>query len=120
MLVIHPRGGGRKKYMYGGSGIFDPITSKIFKSGLKGVIKSGAQSAIGQKIADAVVNGATSATKKVLEDSVDSAINKAKSYINNKPLKRKQENKEQSFTPNNKKSKININTLIDGSGIVFD
>ena len=76
MLVIKPRGGGRKIYRYGGSGIFDAITKKLFSNGLKTAIKSGAKSVIVQKVADAVVNGATNATKKAVEDTVNDAINR--------------------------------------------
>lgn len=120
MLVVKARGGGKKKYQYGGSGIFDAITKKIFQGSLKSAISTGAQSAIGQKIADAVVNGATTATKKAVENTLNNAISKAKSLTIQKPLKRKQERLEPTITPSSKKAKININTLIDGSGIVLD
>lgn len=118
MLVIRARGGGSKKYVYGGSGIFDSITKKLFQKGLKSAISSGAKSAIGQKIADAVVNGATNATKKAVEETANSAFNKVKSYASKKTVKRKQTDSKD--IPAVKKPKININTLIDGSGIVLD
>ena len=59
MLVVKPRGGGSRKYCYGGSGIFDVICSKMLSSGFKKAISTGARSAIAQKVADAVVNVAT-------------------------------------------------------------
>ena len=60
MLVVAPRGGdGRRQYWYGGSGIFDAISRKMLSSGLKKGVSTGARSVIAQKVADAVVNGAT-------------------------------------------------------------
>ena len=119
MLVVSARGGGKKKYQYGGSGIFAGLTKNIFQKSFKNAISAGAQSAIGQRIADAFVNGSTSATKKAVEDTVNTAINKAKSYTTQKVLKRKQEGVEPIIS-SSKKPKININTLINGSGIVLD
>ena len=57
MLKIPSRGGGQKQYRYGGSGIFDSLTSKLFFSGIKNVISNAAKTAIIQKVANAVVNG---------------------------------------------------------------
>ena len=130
MLVIAPRGGGTRRYCYGGSGIFDTISRKMMASGFKKAISSGAKSAIAQKVADAVVNGATSATQKAVEGAVKEAINTVKPYVKDslqKLVSRKRpHNTTTTITPppysgyNVKKSKININSLIDGSGIVLD
>ena len=78
MLVVKPRGGGSRKYCYGGYGIFDAISRKMLSSGLQKVRSTGARSANAQKVADAVVNGATSATQKAVEGAVNEAINKVK------------------------------------------
>ena len=121
MLVIKPRGGGRKIYRYGGSGIFDAITKKLFSSGLKTAIKSGAKSAIAQKVADAVVNGANNATKKAVEDTVNDVINnKVKPYMIKKLTGKRKPTSVQDEEGVRKKLKVNINSLIDGSGIVLD
>ena len=48
------------RYYYRGSGTFDAIARKLFSSGIKKVISSGTSSAIAHKVADVVVNGATS------------------------------------------------------------
>ena len=69
MLVVKPRGGGGGS-RYGGSGILDAISRKTLSCRFK--------KAIAQKVADAVVNGATSATQKVVEGAVNEAINKVK------------------------------------------
>ena len=122
MLVVKPRGGGNRQYRYGGSGIFDALSRKIFSGGFKKIISTGARAAIAQKVADAVVNGATSATKKAVEEGVNEVISKAKPYILNKlrRLKRSHPKDESGERKDLKKTKININSLIDGSGIVFD
>ena len=121
MLVIKPRGGGRKIYRYGGSGIFDAITTKLFSNGLKTAIKSGAKSAIAQKVADAVVNGATNATKKAVEDTVNEAINnKVKPYMIKKLTSKRKPTSTLGDDGVRKKLKVDINSLIDGSGIVLD
>ena len=46
MLLIQPRGGGKKQYRYGGSGIFDSLTRKLFSSGVKNVINTAAKAAL--------------------------------------------------------------------------
>ena len=65
MLVIRVRGScagvlGR----YYGSGMFDATGRQLFSSGFKKAISSGMNSAIAHKVADDVVNGATSASQK--------------------------------------------------------
>ena len=109
MLVVKPCGGHR----YGGCGIFDAISIKMLPSGFKKAISTGAKSAIAQKVADAVVNGATSATQNAVEGTVNEAINKVK-VLGKRMLPSPQE---EETSP---AKKINISSLIDGSGIVFD
>ena len=72
MLVIKPRCGAHGIGRYAddadaGSGIFDSITRKMVATGLKKAISTGANSVIAHKISDAVVNGATSASQKLLK-----------------------------------------------------
>ena len=118
MLVIKPKSGKRRGY--GGFGIFDKISRKIFSSGAKRAISSAAKSAIAQKVANAVVNGATSATQKAVEGAVNEAINThVKPYISSKLKKRPAVSREE-VAVETKRPKLNINDLIDGSGIVFD
>ena len=65
MLIIQRRGscrGGMGRY-YHGSGMFGEIGRKLFSSGIKKIISSGTSSSIAHKVADAVVNGATSTSK---------------------------------------------------------
>ena len=63
MLVIKPRGGAHGMGRYGdgaaaaaavGSGILDSISRKMFATGLKKAISTGANSVIAHKISDAV------------------------------------------------------------------
>jgi hypothetical protein len=138
MLVIKSRGGDSgmgRYYYYAGSGIFDSITRKMFASGLKKAISTGANSVIAHKVADAVVNGATSATQKAAESVVNEAVNAVKPIVK-ESLKKLVGRKrsllppvsttpivlEEIVTTVNKKKKpnIDINSLIDGSGIIFD
>ena len=138
MLVIHRRGsslGGMGRY-YRGSGMFDTIARKLFSSGIKKVISNGTSSAIAHKVADAVVNGATSSTSKkvadaivkevtsaagkasssVVKSAIDSLVNKvrgAKRPVAKSPIITHQQ-------PSSKRKKINIDSLIDGSGIIYD
>ena len=69
MLIIQRRGscrGGMGRY-YHDSGMFGEIGRKLFSSDIKKIISSGTSSDIAHKVADAVVNGATSTSKKVAD-----------------------------------------------------
>ena len=139
MLVIQRRGsssgGGMRRY-YRGSGMFDVIAQRLLSSGIKKVISNGTSSAIAHKVADAVVNGATSSTSKKVADAIvkeatsaagkasasavktaiDSVVNKvrgAKRPVAKSPIITHQQ-------PSSKRKKINIDSLIDGSGIIYD
>ena len=131
MLVIKkPRGGGTRTYQYGGSGIFDAICSKMFSSGLKKAISRGAQSVLGQKVADAVVKGAVTATEKATHAAVNEAINTLTPYVKEslqkvitgkkRPVEKINPSPTTPSENTAKISKLDINSLIDGSGIVFD
>ena len=118
MLKISSRGGGKRQYQYGGSGIFDSLTRKLFSSGMKNVINTAAKSAITQKVANAIVNGATSEAEKAVKEAVDSTINRIrqgrKRNIITVPTAIEGEHQE------DKKARVDINSLINGSGIVLD
>ena len=117
MLKISSRGGGKRQYQYGGSGIFDSLTRKLFSSGMKNVINTAAKSAITQKVANAIVNGATSEAEKAVKEAVNSTINRIKQGRNRKitvPTAIEGEHQE------DKKARVDINSLINGSGIVLD
>ena len=138
MLVVKSRGGGEKRYRYGRSGIFDTLSRKLFSSGVKNVISTAAKSAIGQKVTIAVVNGASSATQKAVKSATnDSLNNRVKPYLLSSTTRSGK--KRSATTPSSssaaaaasvasplegergvKKSKIDINSLINGSGIVLD
>ena len=143
MLVIKPRCGAHGFGRYtaattttDGSGIFDSITRKMFATGLKKAISTGANSVIAHKISDAVVNGATSASQKAVESAVNEAVNTVKPIVKEslkKLVGQKRHHtssspsaaipvvlEEIATTIKKKKPNIDINSLIDGSGIVFD
>ena len=118
-LVIKPKSGKRRGY--GGNGMFDTISRKIFSSGAKQVISSAAKSAIAQKIANAVVNGATSATQEAVKGAINETINGyVKPYISSKLKKKRPVSSIEEEVVESKRPKLNINDLINGSGIVFD
>ena len=123
MLVISPRGDGGMGRYYGGSGVFDGISRKMFSSGIRKAISSGAKSAIAHKVADAVVNGAASATQKAAESAANEAIGAVTSSV-----KKLVTGQKRSPPPVElvvpivlpKRKKKNIDNIIDGSGIVLD
>ena len=102
----------------------------MLSSGFKTAISTDARSVIAQKVADAVVNGATLVTQRAVEGAVNEAINTATPYVKEsvkKLISRKRPHTSTTTTTtticseyNVKKSKININSLINGSGIVLD
>ena len=133
MLIIHRtggcRGGGLGRY-YQGSGMFDEIARTLFSGGIKKAISSGTSSAIAHKVVDAVVNGATSTSKrladaiikeavstagKVSTNAVNSVIDSVVNKVKKRPL---QQTDPEAIAL--KRKKINIDNLIDGSGIVYD
>ena len=81
MLAVAPRCGGARRYCYVGSCIFETINRTMLSSGFKKAISNGAKSAIAQKVANAVVNGATSATQKAVEGDVTEAIHTVTPYV---------------------------------------
>ena len=144
MLVIHRRGsccGGMERY-YHGSGMFGEIGRKLFSSGIQKAISSGTSSAIAHKVADAVVNGATSSTSKKVADAIikevvsaagkasanavntaiDSVVNKVKKKKRSYPVVQQPHSEAYSIVVPSplKRKKIDIDSLIDGSGIVYD
>ena len=124
MLVVKPRGGGGRHYQYGGSGIFDTLSRTLLSSSMKSAINTAAKSAVAQKVANAVVNGATSATETAVKDLVNNTTKRVKSYIAGK--KRPQDHQQQIPASEVvgkqevKKSKIDFDSLVNGSGIVLD
>ena len=82
MLVIRSRGScdsGLGRYSV--SGMLDNVGRKLFSSGFKRAISSGVTSALAHKFADAVVNGATSASQKVAKAVVKGATSAGKKAV---------------------------------------
>ena len=106
---------------------------KLFSSGFKKVISSGVNSATAHKVADAVVNGATSATQKfgkcVVRGAASAGQKAAESVVNNAidSTKKWFVGRKRSIQPSvtepiivPQKRMLDIDSLIDGSGIVLD
>ena len=113
--------------------MLNAIGRQLFSSGFKRAISSGVNSAIAHKVADAVVNGATttsqkvgkavvkgatSAGKKAIGSVVNNAIDYAKKWIVGK--KRSIQPSVAGPTIVSQKRKLDIESLIDGFGIVLD
>ena len=141
MLVIHRRGSCRGSGLgryYRGSGMFDEIAQTLFSSGIRKAISSGTSSAIAHKVADAVVDGATSTSKRLADaiikeavsaagkastnavnNVIDSVVNKVKKNKRAYPAQQSHSEAYSVATPL-KRNKVDIDSLIDGSGIVYD
>ena len=145
-MLKKQRGGGPRRYRYGGSGILDGLIQKLFSSSVKSVINRGLNSVVAHKLANTVVNGATTAAKKTAnaalngatqatqraaERAVNEAINTVTPYVKKKLVGVVQKTKKKkvagkrpaaaaAITSQPAAKRININSLIDGSGIVLD
>ena len=116
--------GGMRRY-YRGSGMIEDIGRKLFSSGIKKALSSGTTSAIAHKVVDAVVNGAASETSKevvnAIAKEVISAAGKASANAVFDSIANKKKRSADTYTAVPLKRKKNdIDSLIDGSGIVYD
>ena len=120
-LIIRSRlgstAGGLRRY--NGSGIFSSIGRKLFSSGLKKVINVAKEANLPQKIANAVVNGAQT-TGEALAKAAGEKLAKVagKNSIGKVQLAVKR------LAPllqevSSKHSKVDIDRLINGSGIII-
>ena len=120
-LVIHNRQGATASGLrrYRGEGIFSSIGRKLFSSGLKKVINVASKANLPQKIADVVVNGAKSGGEKLGtlagKKLTQTIIKKTK---RKRPLPIDPSIEEESR--NSKHSKLDIDRLINGSGIIIE
>ena len=113
-LIINSRqgaaAGGLRRY--NGSGIFGSIGRKMYSSGLKKVINIAKEQNLPQKVAGFVVDGAQS----VGEELGKAAKRKLDAIV----AKTQQQQKPTLLSPPTKRSKIDINKLIEGQGIILD
>ena len=107
--MIVPRRGFKRKYAYGGAGIFDSITRLLMKLFTSNVAKQLASSAI-----DVGKNVAKEGAKKALEAGTAAATDVGKKLVK-KALTPKSKKILQKFTA--QPTTQNINSLIDGSAI---
>ena len=120
-LVIQNRRGatasGLKRYR--GEGIFSSIGRKLFSSGLKKVITVASKANLPQKIADIVVNGSKTGGEKLgtlAGEKLTQTILKKKKKKRSPPIDLSLEEESR----NNKKPKLDIDRLINGSGIIIE
>ena len=120
-LVIHNRQGATASGLrrYRGEGIFSSIGRKLFSSGLKKVINVASKANLPQKIADVVVNGAKSGGEKL-----GTLAGKKLTQTILKKTKRKRplpiDPLIEEESRNSKHSKLDIDRLINGSGIIIE
>ena len=129
-LVIHNRQGSAASGLrrYRGSGIFSSIGRKLFSSGIKKVINVATKANLPQKIANAVVNGAQSAGEKLGK----AAGEKLGSIVRKRVAKKRPASTEEfqsvpasrkaastAALPPPPKQKVDIDRIINGSGIIF-
>ena len=121
-LVIRTRLGAAASGLrrYRGEGIFSSIGRKLFSSGLKKVINVAAKANLPQKIANVVVNGAQSGGEKI----GTLAGEKLTRVILKKTKKRKKTTpvipQIEEATQSSKHPKLDIDRLINGSGIIIE
>ena len=121
-LVIRTRLGAAASGLrrYRGEGIFSSIGRKLFSSGLKKVINVAAKANLPQKIANVVVNGAQSGGEKI----GTLAGEKLTRVILKKTKKRKKTTpvipQIDEATQSSKHPKLDIDRLINGSGIIIE
>ena len=112
-------------YQYRGSGMFSSIGRKWFSSGLKKVINVATKANLPQKIANTVVNGAQSVGEnfgKAVSEKLGKVAGEKVVNTVKKTLKRKltPPEEQQIVAPPPKQARIDVNHLINGSGIVWD
>jgi len=120
-LVIQNRHGATASGLrrYRGEGIFSSIGRKLFSSGLKKVITVASKANLPQKIADVVVNGAKTGGEKLgilAGEKLTQTILRKKGKRKRSPIDRSLEEESR----NNKKTKLDIDRLINGSGIIIE
>jgi len=121
-LVIQNRQGATASGLrrYKGRGIFSSIGRKLFSSGLKKVITVASKANLPQKIADVVVNGAKTGGEKLGtlagEKLTQTILRKKGKRKRSPPIDRSLEEESR----NNKKPKLDIDRLINGSGIIIE
>ena len=107
--MIVPRQGFKKRYQYGGSGIFEPMTRLLMR-----IFSSGAAKQLASSALDAGTKVAKEGAKKALEVGATAAADAGKRLV------------QKALTPKSKtilkkysspQQPQNINSLIDGSAV---
>ena len=120
-LIIQNRQGATASGLrrYKGEGIFSSIGRKLFSSGLKKVITVASKANLPQKIADVVVNGAKTGGEKLgtlAGEKLTQTILDKKKRKRPSPFDTSSKEKTQS----SKKLKLDVDRLINGSGIIIE
>ena len=109
--MIVPRQGFKKKYAYGGSGIFDAISKLFMRMFTSGAAKKLATSAL-----DVGKNVAKEGAKKALEAGTTAVVDAGKKLVQ-KALKPKSKQILEKYTAQPQPQTQNINSLIAGSAV---
>ena len=122
-LVIHTRQGAAASGLrrYRGAGIFGSIGRKLFSSGLKKAINIATNANLPQKIANVVVNGAQSAGEKLGKTAGEKIGKVASEKLTSRIKKRPAPALLEEEVPQSiKYSKVDIDRLVNGSGIIIE
>ena len=112
--MIVPRHGFKKRYAYGGSGIFDTIVNFLTR-----IFTSSAAKQIASSALDVGKSVAKDEAKKALEAGKSAAVDVGKKLVT-KALTPKSKKILQKYTePSPQSTTQDINTLIDGSAIAI-
>ena len=112
--MIVPKHGFKKRYAYGGSGIFDTITNLLMR-----IFTSSAAKQIASSALDVGKSVAKEGAKKALEVGKSVAVDVGKK-LDTKALTPKSKKILQKYTePSPQSTTQDINTLIDGSAIAI-
>ena len=112
--MIVPKHGFKKRYAYGGSGIFDTIANLLTR-----IFTSSAAKKIASSALDVGKSVAKDGSKKALEAGKSAAVDVGKKLAT-KALKPKSKKILQKYTePTTQPTTQDINTLIDGSAVAI-
>ena len=107
--MIVPRQGFKKRYQYGGSGIFEPMTRLLMK-----IFSSGAAKQLASSALDA---GTKEGAKKALEVGATAAADAGKKLVQKALTPKSKTILKKYSSPQQQQQPQNINSLIDGSAV---
>ena len=110
--MIVPRQGFKKRYQYGGSGIFEPMTRLLMR-----IFSSGAAKQLASSALDAGTKVAKEGAKKALEVGATAAADAGKKLVQKALTPKSKTILKKYSSPQQPQQPQNINSLIDGSAV---